>query len=298
VSLALVKNGMMRVVLDEGHPQPGWVPIPPRSPIGTAVQSGRASEATTVEDSNGKTAKVCRIWMPLQPDPGGGEAQPCAVLGVLEMVHYLTPPLRDGASIVASSLVQAFSTLASHALALQAERQHSERLIQRATAMADAATCEWDGDAAQACRQLCTAAEQYLAAQVATLFWVRQSESGQYLVHGADNSVTIPSNKGIMGCVAERKLPLNIANAHKDSRYHPRYDRQASTVFEADKHDTRSILSVPIILQDRVVGVLQVTNRLDGMIFDDEDTSSLMVFTDYVARSLAKSNVITLSTQT
>jgi sigma-B regulation protein RsbU (phosphoserine phosphatase) len=64
----------------------------------------------------------------------------------------------------------------------------------------------------------------------------------------------IPKGKGIAGWVAENGKPVNIPDVYKDERFSPEMDRK--TGFR-----TQSLLCIPLIAQDRLVGVAQVINR-------------------------------------
>src|SRR5262249_28436190 len=71
---------------------------------------------------------------------------------------------------------------------------------------------------------------------------------------------------GIAGAVAKSRRPLNIPDAYADPRFHREIDRQTG-------YRTRCLLTIPLIgLDDRLVGVMQVVNKLDGTFTGYDET--------------------------
>lgn len=62
--------------------------------------------------------------------------------------------------------------------------------------------------------------------------------------------------KGIAGEVAHTKTPLMIEDAQKDSRFYKRFDEK--TGFE-----TRSMLCTPVLVKGKLLGVIQVINKIN-----------------------------------
>jgi DNA-binding response OmpR family regulator/putative methionine-R-sulfoxide reductase with GAF domain len=81
--------------------------------------------------------------------------------------------------------------------------------------------------------------------------------------------------EGIAGHVAQNGEPLLVADVQNDPRFCPRMDEAIALV-------TRSVLCVPLKVKDRIIGVIEVINRLDGL-FDENDLWLL----DYMAGSVA-----------
>ncbi len=81
----------------------------------------------------------------------------------------------------------------------------------------------------------------------------------------------IKKGQGIAGHVYETGKPLLIENAYADPRFNRDFDRQTG-------YHTQSILCVPLKIKERVIGVSQVINKLDGTNFnaEDEETLSLL----------------------
>jgi sigma-B regulation protein RsbU (phosphoserine phosphatase) len=80
--------------------------------------------------------------------------------------------------------------------------------------------------------------------------------------------VRIGKGEGIAGYVYETGEPLLIEKAYSDSRFNPEFDRMTG-------YRTQTILCVPLKIKDRVIGVSQVINKLDGSLFSEEDKETL-----------------------
>jgi sigma-B regulation protein RsbU (phosphoserine phosphatase) len=78
----------------------------------------------------------------------------------------------------------------------------------------------------------------------------------------------ISKGQGIAGHVYETGEPLLIENAYTDSRFNQEFDRMTG-------YRTQTILCVPLKIKERVIGVSQVINKLDGSSFNQEDEETL-----------------------
>lgn len=94
-----------------------------------------------------------------------------------------------------------------------------------------------------------------------TSIWVIDPETGELFTRVAEQTGTlrVPAGKGIVGAVAEAGEPLLIPDAYADPRFNPDVDKKSG-------FRTREILNVPLFSaeSDRVVGVLQALNRVEG----------------------------------
>jgi len=104
--------------------------------------------------------------------------------------------------------------------------------------------------------------------------------------HGLPESVTEQwrgrVGEGISGYVAQTGKPLLI----EDVETHPRFARKSKK-----RYSTKSLLSVPLIFQKRVIGVLNVNNRLDGRIFNRADELLLSVLANFIVIALEKAQM-------
>jgi K+-sensing histidine kinase KdpD len=79
----------------------------------------------------------------------------------------------------------------------------------------------------------------------------------------------VPLDKSIAGWIVLNRKPVRIDDAHKD-------DRHFSEVEQTIGYSTHSLLGIPLITKNKVVGVLEVLNKKRGR-FTDPDESMLTV---------------------
>jgi len=89
--------------------------------------------------------------------------------------------------------------------------------------------------------------------------------------------------EGIAGKVAERGEPLLISNIEENDIY------QAPN---SPQYDTVSLLSVPLRVNDVIVGVMNVNNKSDGLPFDTDDLNLLISFGERISRALERVRVV------
>ncbi len=85
----------------------------------------------------------------------------------------------------------------------------------------------------------------------------------------------VPKGQGIAGEVSQTGKPLVVANAAQDKRHFKKLDREIN-------FQTRNILCVPLVLYDKIIGVLQVINKKDGN-FTGNDQELLSSIASYAA---------------
>jgi Nif-specific regulatory protein len=91
----------------------------------------------------------------------------------------------------------------------------------------------------------------------------------------------IELGKGIVGHVAQTGEPLLIEDVNKD----PRWYREIS---ESVGFDTHSIVCVPMVLEGKTIGVIEVIDRQNHQAFDTNDIGLLSVFADLSALAISK----------
>ena len=87
---------------------------------------------------------------------------------------------------------------------------------------------------------------------------------------GEVKKITCNIGEGIAGWVAENREALLVPDCYADKRFNPDYDRQ--TGFK-----TRNMLCVPMIKDDRLIGVIQVINKKDGTQFTQSDLNLFQI---------------------
>ena len=78
----------------------------------------------------------------------------------------------------------------------------------------------------------------------------------------------IRTQRGIAGWVVHHGEPLIVNDVSKDSRFDNLADRATGFI-------TKSVMCAPLVEQGKVVGVIEVVNKLDGTGFRDNDLETL-----------------------
>ena len=103
------------------------------------------------------------------------------------------------------------------------------------------------------------------------VFQVATGEKGE-----AIREVRLPLGRGIAGWVAQAREPLLVPDAYEDSRFNPEADKRSG-------FRTRSVLCVPLMIQDRILGVVQVLNNKNKESFEQRDLQTFTSFADSAA---------------
>lgn len=114
-------------------------------------------------------------------------------------------------------------------------------------------------------------------------FHVALGESGDQQALKRD--IRLRLNEGIAGTAAALRESINVTNAQDDARFYRMAD--ATSHFE-----TRSLLAVPLVDRDRLVGVLEVLNKVGGGSFTDADMHVMEMFSNLAATSIANARLI------
>jgi len=91
----------------------------------------------------------------------------------------------------------------------------------------------------------------------------------------------IPRGKGIAGWIAEHGESLIIEDVSRDSRFAPDMD-------EMNDFKTESIIGVPLKNGNRVFGVIELINKLDGQPFSPLELQLLTTVADFAAIAIEK----------
>ena len=97
--------------------------------------------------------------------------------------------------------------------------------------------------------------------------------------------LTLQVGQGIAGWVVKEGEPLLVRDVSTD----PRHYRQASKMFGLE---CRSVLCVPLVIKDHVIGAIELVNKLDGE-FTDEDLELLNSMAATVAVALENARLYT-----
>jgi len=99
------------------------------------------------------------------------------------------------------------------------------------------------------------------------------------------NSIKIKIGEGIAGRVAENRTPLIIGDAQNDNRFLVSVDKKTGFV-------TRNLLSVPLIHNSELLGVLNVLNSTKKNAFDIEDQEILLGYSYLASVAIIRSKLI------
>ncbi len=88
--------------------------------------------------------------------------------------------------------------------------------------------------------------------------------------------ITVPLEGSIAGWVVQTGEPLVVPDVRSDPRFYRLADEQSGT-------RTRSVLAVPLIARDNVIGVLEAINKRGGAEFSTEDLELLGVLGNQAA---------------
>ncbi len=128
---------------------------------------------------------------------------------------------------------------------------------------------------------------QFMAVEIVSLMLVAKNKSELVMkfAKGLDKEIVrkakVRVGEGVSGWVAQNGQPLLIKDISKDLRFSKRNG----------KYSTDSLLSVPLKIQDKVIGVVNVNNKKAGGIFDEEDLDNLKTIADLSAVAVANSSL-------
>jgi signal transduction histidine kinase/ActR/RegA family two-component response regulator len=83
--------------------------------------------------------------------------------------------------------------------------------------------------------------------------------------------IRIPPGEGIAGWVVEHERPALVPNVKEDARFYPKVDEKSG-------FETKSMLCVPLKAKTKLIGVLEVINKVDETFFTKEDELLLSMF--------------------
>jgi signal transduction histidine kinase len=100
----------------------------------------------------------------------------------------------------------------------------------------------------------------------------------------------LPPGTGVVGRAVQTRKPVIENNAQESGSLFVETDRQTGFV-------SRSLLAVPMQIKDRVLGVIEVINRRDGLPFVDDDENILTAFAGQAAVAIENARLIELTDQ-
>ena len=101
-------------------------------------------------------------------------------------------------------------------------------------------------------------------------FCVARGKDDEREFEGKLKRVRIPMGSGVIGWCATRREPLNIKDAYSDDRFNKEVDKKTGFV-------TKTILAIPMVRRDRLIGVVEAVNKQDDDVFSEHDEQVLSV---------------------
>ena len=93
----------------------------------------------------------------------------------------------------------------------------------------------------------------------------------------------LPAGMGIAGWVAEHRAAQVVRDVRLDYRFYPLVD-------EAFDYRTRSLVAVPLVVQERVIGVIEVVNKVSDQDFSEDDLDLLTIVAQLASIALARAD--------
>ncbi len=98
----------------------------------------------------------------------------------------------------------------------------------------------------------------------------------------------LPPGSGIVGRAVNLRSAVIDNNAQGSGSRHTETDEQTGFI-------SRALLAVPLLVKDRVIGVVEVINRRDGLPFGNDDQNLLTAFAGQAAVALENARLYTLT---
>lgn len=175
-------------------------------------------------------------------------------------------------------------------LAHQADNGFADDIRRALLTTATAASIGAPVSQATALEYVVETASELLGAQAASLFLVDEEREELVFVVALGSKAEevkqfrIPIGRGIAGYVAASGQPIAISEAASD----PRFERE---IAEAVDYVPNTILCVPLILNDSVIGVLELMDKTGGQPFTTTDMEILGKFANLAAITIDESRL-------
>jgi serine phosphatase RsbU (regulator of sigma subunit) len=114
---------------------------------------------------------------------------------------------------------------------------------------------------------------------------IKDDQIGDKAAESLKETIEIPVGEGIAGWVAKERQPLIVEDAQKDNRFFNKVDKSTGFI-------TRSILGVPVLYGDELMGVIESVNAIDKPCFDSADKDLLVSFADLAAVAIFRARLL------
>lgn len=116
-------------------------------------------------------------------------------------------------------------------------------------------------------------------------FQVATGEKGEVV-----KNISVNMGEGIAGWVAQHREPLLIEDCYKDPRFNPEYDKKSN-------FRTKSMICVPMIRKDKLIGIIQVINKKNDGIFTERNLGIFLNLASQCAISIENAQLTEIQIQ-
>ena len=140
-------------------------------------------------------------------------------------------------------------------------------------------------------KSIVEAAGRIFGAQAASILLVNYDEQVLEfkVAYGPSNRDLVgekfPLDRGIAGYVVMTGQPIGISNVRQDARFNQDFAKSTGYV-------PNSILATPLLSHDRIIGVMEVLDKIDATSFDMQDMELLGMFARQAALAIDQSQQI------
>lgn len=99
------------------------------------------------------------------------------------------------------------------------------------------------------------------------------------------DTIELKMGEGIAGWVAKERKPIIIEDAQNDERFFNKADKSTGFI-------TRTLLAVPVVHRDELLGVIEVLNTKDKPAFDTTDQELLVSFANLAAVAVIRARLL------
>jgi GAF domain-containing protein len=100
----------------------------------------------------------------------------------------------------------------------------------------------------------------------------------------------MPADRGVAGKAVLTGQPVIVNDVSKYPDWFSKPDQQTG-------FSTRTLLAVPMVIKDRVIGVLEVINKKDGTFFSKDDQELLQAFAPQATVAMENARLYTMTDQ-
>jgi signal transduction histidine kinase len=100
----------------------------------------------------------------------------------------------------------------------------------------------------------------------------------------------LPAGSGVVGKAVTTREAVIVNEVQTSPQWNARPDQQTGFV-------TRAILAVPLEVKDRIIGVIEIINKKDGLPFTEDDQTLLTAFAGQAAVAIDNARLYTLTDQ-